>query len=380
MDRLNLPFHRLFILGAGFSRPAGLPLAEGLMQTVRQDLKGPFQLPADSPLEKEIKEWTELYPGKPLDLEHVLAYSLHKHYLRLMGSEETFEHGSQSIVDVRKAIQHALARATPCVTPPLYKELAASLTPYDVVLTFNYDTLWEQSLDDIDKPYSLTPEWWLKERSSGLDSKYVDVLKLHGSIDWYDRHYYDDAMRHYCRQGHEVTGRDPIFGPNPSIPSVSLAHGPIGELGNQIVSRVYRVPNVSTYLPIEERPVSRVVPFILPPAYDKLLGSEPIVDLWWSLHHNYDVFSSITIIGYSFPSQDSYADEALVHLLARYQRGGRNNRWKQRRVPIQLITKAESVECALKTVPFLDPDKTNIWRHGFSLESLNWIDWGDGAK
>ena len=214
------------------------------MQSVREGLReNSRNFDWDGPLEKEIGEWSSLYPGQPLDLERVLAYSHRKHYLRLMGSDEYFEHGSQSIVAVRKAIQHALILATPHNTPPLYRELAARLTPNNCVLTFNYDTLLEQALDDIGKPYTLTPEWWLEERSTGSGQRYVDLLKLHDSIDWYDRQYHDDAMRYHSDQGHEVPNRDPIFGPNPSVPSESLSRGPTGELGKHIVSRVYRVPS-----------------------------------------------------------------------------------------------------------------------------------------
>lgn len=379
---MNLPFYRLFILGAGFSCSAGLPLAENLMQSVRKDVKTHFRgYGGDGALEEEIEEWSSLYPGEELDLERVLAYSLRKHYLRLRGSEEHFEHASRSIDAVLKAIQSTLILATPTRTPELYREFAARLTPNDMVLTFNYDTLLEQTLDDIGKPYSLTPEWWIEENSSDSETRYIDLLKLHGSIDWYDRHYHDDAMRYFAELGADVPDRDPIFGPNPTVPSESLAQGPTRELGRHLLPRVFRVPNHPEYFPIQGSLVgSHIVPFILPPAHDKLLGFDAIVDLWWSLHHNRDVLSSIVIIGYSFPPHDSYAYEALGHLLVNYQRGGGTTCWEQRRVPIQLITLEESPEHARKRVPFLTPDETRIWHRGFSLDSLNWIDWGDGAN
>lgn len=56
------------------------------------------------------------------------------------------------------------------------------------MLTFNYDTLLEQALDDISKPYTLTPEWWSETGPGELEPTFVDLLKLHGSIDWYDRY------------------------------------------------------------------------------------------------------------------------------------------------------------------------------------------------
>ena len=160
---MNLPTHRLFVLGAGFSAPAGLPLGNGLLERVRQNVRGSFGSAGwDGTLEQEIEEWASLYPGESIDLERVLAYSHRKHYLRLLGSDEYFAHGSRSIVAARHAIQRILIRATPNATPPLYRKFALRLCPHDVVLTFNYDTLLEQTLDDIGKPYTLTPEWWLE--------------------------------------------------------------------------------------------------------------------------------------------------------------------------------------------------------------------------
>ena len=180
--QISLPYYRLFILGAGFSRPAGLPLAKELLVRVRSEVR--TRLPEsgkwDGTLEQEIREWTELYPGQPVDLESVMAYSHRKHYLRLLGSKESFEHGSKSIVAARRAIQRILIDCTPTDVPALYQKFADHLSPNDLVLTFNYDTLLEQSLDAIAKPYSLTPEWWLDRESPGLGYNYVDLLKLHG--------------------------------------------------------------------------------------------------------------------------------------------------------------------------------------------------------
>ena len=211
---MNLPIYRLFILGAGFSKPAGLPLGKDLLERVREDVRRYFRdFGWEGPLEQEIGEWTLLYPDQSMDLERVLAYSHRKHYLRVLGSDEYFEHGSRSIVAARTAIQRILIQDTPNATPSLYRDFAERLCPNDVVLTFNYDTLLEQTFDEIGKPYTLTPEWWLKTEPSGFDPMCVDLLKLHGSIDWYDRRYHDDAMRWYKEEGHDVPNRDPIFGP-----------------------------------------------------------------------------------------------------------------------------------------------------------------------
>ena len=376
----ELPFYRLFILGAGFSKAAGLPLAGELLQLVRQEVNRYFQSYGwEGALEEEISEWSSLYPDEPVDLERVLAYSHRKHYLGLLGSDEFYEHGSRSIVAARKAIQRILIEGTPSETPPLYRTFVQRLSPNDVVLTFNYDTLLEQALDDIAMPYTLTPEWWLTRNTPPSGQEYIDLLKLHGSIDWYDRHYHDDANRRRADQGLGLPDLDPIFGPQRLVQPEPLCRGPVGVHGQHILPRVFRVSNHSKHFPFEEGLGSHVVPFMLPLAYDKLLGYDAILDLWENMHRTSDAYSSIIVIGYSMPPYDSYAYEALGRLFTSYQQGGDTTRWEQRRVPIQLITLADSKQSALRNMPFIDPHKTSVWHKGFSDESLRWIDWGDGA-
>ncbi len=377
---MHLPTCRLFVLGAGFSAPAGLPLGNDLLDRVRQDVRDSSRHAGwGGPLEQEIEEWSSLYPKAPIDLERVLAYSHRKHYLRLLGSDEYFAHGSRSIVAARPAIQRILIQATPNAIPSLYRDYALRLRPHDVVLTFNYDTLLEQALDDIGKPYSLTPESWLETDPGGWEPKFVDLLKLHGSIDWYDRYYLDAAMCDHAEQGFDVPNRDPIFGPDPSVPSEPLARGLTEVFGSNLLPRVFRVPNHEKHFPMEQRIGAHIVPFILPPAHDKLLGYDPILDLWENLHRTQDAYSSIVMIGYSMPSYDNYAYETLGRLFVEYQRGGVKTGWDQRRVPIQLITLADSKQQAINCFPFLDPAKTRVWSEGFSSDCLDWIDWGDDA-
>ena len=378
---MNQPHYRLFILGAGFSKPACLPLAGELLDLVRNEVKSYFQWYGkwDGALEREIQEWRRLYPGKPIDLERVLAYSHRKHYLRLLGSDEYFAHGSRTIDAARRAIQRILIERTPTDTPSLNRRFARHLSPNDLVLTFNYDTLLEQSLDAVGKPYTLSPEWWLSRELSESGFEYVDLLKLHGSVDWYDRKYHDDAVRWRLENGHDVPDRDPIFGPNPSVQPEPLSKGETTVYGSNILPRVFRVPDHAQQFPLDEDRFSRVVPFLLPLSHDKLFGYDPVLDFWENLHRTTKYYSSIVVIGYSMPSHDSYVYEALGQLCVDYQSGGQENVWGHRRAPIQIITLAESKACALKNMPFLDSANTRVWHSGFSHDSLDWLDWEDGG-
>lgn len=379
----DLPNNRLFVLGAGFSKPAGLPLGPELLSDVRQVVREEHRLNDwDGPLEKEIQEWQELYPDSELNLESVFAYSHRKHFLKLLGSDEYFGHGSRSIVFARHAIQSILTSSIPAVVPSLYAEFVGRLTPNDTILTFNYDTLVEDALASVQKPFSLTPEWWLKDEEPGeaerdFEAKYVELLKLHGSIDWYDNAYYFETREFLDASPLPPPDEDPLFGANATIPTESLARGEVNEPhGEGILDRVFRVPNHRQHFPVTPRHYT-VVPFLLPPAYDKLLGHDPIRSIWRDMHRSFQTCSSIVVIGYSMPRYDEYAYEALGRLIVNFQNGGDRTYFGHRRLPLQVVTLADSADELFESWPFLVPDQTRIWIDGFSEEALNWIDWGD---
>jgi hypothetical protein len=83
---------RLIILGAGFSKPAGLPLATELFNEVRKRVK---QLHgADNALESDLDYYinylrkTENFGGsvEDIDIEKFLSFLDIEHYLELQGS------------------------------------------------------------------------------------------------------------------------------------------------------------------------------------------------------------------------------------------------------------------------------------------------------
>ena len=83
----------------------------GLAQQRGTECRGSFGRAGwDGTLEQEIKDSASLHPGQSIDSERGLAYSNRKHYLRLLGSYEYFEHGSRTIVSARHGIQRIFTR------------------------------------------------------------------------------------------------------------------------------------------------------------------------------------------------------------------------------------------------------------------------------
>ena len=373
-NRKDPPPFRLIILGAGFSHPAGLPLGDKLLKLTRKRISLHSRA-----LEDEIEHWHQIYPEEEVSLERVLAYSHRKHYLGLRGANEWHSHGSLAIVQARRAIQEVLTEAMPERVPDVYLDFASRLTSHDTIITFNYDTLLEKALDAIGKPYSLAPEWWLSEPLTKEGLRCVNLLKVHGSIDWYDRKPYDDYMsgqgQYYDTM---LQPQDPIFGPKPRVRAESLSRGRTDEgMGKRVIPRVVRVSDYRELLYVRDELNSGfVVPFMLPLAHDKILGHEPVLDFWWSLQRVVaHETSGITMIGYSMPKHDQYAYEAISTIFMEYQKlydTKATFMFEHTRKPIQIINKAEGVQEIMEGLPFMDPGKSRVWHGGFSPQSVRW--------
>jgi len=141
----------IYILGAGFSKPAGLPLACELWDEVRRRallLSGRAECFRDDL--KTYLEYRKQCDGKELtfeqvDLEEFMAFLDIEFYLGLRGKETWSSHGNETQVVVKTLIGKILAERMPANIPEQYLAFARLLKPDDYVLTFNYDVLLERS-------------------------------------------------------------------------------------------------------------------------------------------------------------------------------------------------------------------------------------------
>ena len=116
-----------------------------------------------------------------------------EHFLGLRGSDTWSEEGNEGTVVTKTLVGTILADRLAKLKeiPDLYLEFARRLQANDIVITFNYDTLLEQALDAVAKAYRLFPTRFKSVHEYGAiggdDRDEVIVLKMHGSIDWFDR-------------------------------------------------------------------------------------------------------------------------------------------------------------------------------------------------
>jgi hypothetical protein len=312
---------RLFILGSGFSRPAGLPLGDELWNEIRRRVSmlsgrapGDFDRDLAKFIEfKEICDHVTLTADR-VDFEDFLSFLDVEHYLALRGPDTWSDEGNETQVVVKTLIGMVLAERTPSKDriPDLYLHFARALRPNDIVLTFNYDTLLERALEAVAKPYRLFQDRYENDRDNE-----VVVLKLHGSVDWFDRSSYSQSEETWLRQGNARGPFHPVFNGNPGV-KVSRLVDDDSRSADDPLSSMFRVENIEELY--KSNIMFHATPWLLAPSPMKLLYSRKLREFWFGLGGAGQMNFGLGIIGYSIPPGDEYARRILFQLVRNYQR------------------------------------------------------------
>ena len=159
------PGFRIFVLGAGFSRLAGLPLGSELFSEVQESIRRRHG--RETKFERDLSRYREyrhacknVCQSIEVDLEEFMSYLDIEHFLSLRGSDTWSGEGNESQIMVRKAIGRVIHGRTPethCL-PDAYYRFAEQISRHDVIVKFNYDVVLERTLEYVGKPYRLYPE------------------------------------------------------------------------------------------------------------------------------------------------------------------------------------------------------------------------------
>jgi hypothetical protein len=170
---------RAFILGAGFSAGAGIPLTDKLlprvMETFARDCPG---------LYSRVDDYAKTILGddeSPVDYSKMSLQELCTmiEYVELneySGGERWSDAGCREKLALRFYLAKTIANLTPtpATMPPLYLEFAEQLHEGDMVISFNWDVLLEIALMQVGKRFTYSGE---------VDGS-IKLCKLHGSINW----------------------------------------------------------------------------------------------------------------------------------------------------------------------------------------------------
>lgn len=184
---------RAFILGAGFSKQAGMPLATELTSLILEDteLKDHEEMQAwQADLKRRLVAAEGADPNDfRLNIEQLFDFAKYdeelwrmKQQLSPVGREygdtpwNTAEGISTWLDYMAKELYHVIWDAQKQANVELIKRFTDQLSDDDRILSFNYDTLVETAL-------SATGRKWnhgLNDHEKGG----VTILKMHGSVDW----------------------------------------------------------------------------------------------------------------------------------------------------------------------------------------------------
>lgn len=369
---------RIFVLGAGFSQAAGLPLGPDLWREVHAEAEnqagrgGRFSDDLDLYL-IYLKDCQGRTVGRDeIDFEDFLAFLDIEHHLGLSGSDTWSDDGNVTQIIVKQLIGRIISERTPAADklPDLYYDFARQLEPGDYLLTFNYDCVLEQALDHVGTPYRLFPDRFSEVHDSysvvnNEGREEVAVLKLHGSIDWFDRSSYAYLEEINRQKGLSPPSRDPVFSPGSPVEVYPLLEGPRPE--EDRLRTVFRVTHGLDAVYSSGLNFLGGIPFLLTPSRAKALYIEQFKTFWWGMGQAGGYNLGIVLIGYSLPEHDEYAKQALFRLLRNYQESWWTEEFLdgQRKEKVIFIDRQEEEEGRKRLrarYGFLDESKTEfIW-------------------
>ncbi|KXS32992.1 MAG: Uncharacterized protein AWT59_0919 [Candidatus Gallionella acididurans] len=378
------PGLRIFVLGAGFSALARLPLATELFSEVRSHIEHLYG--RETKFHRDIAryiKYRKICDGIALqeasiDLEEFMSFLDIEHFLELRGSDTWSQEGNESQLMIRKAIGQVIHERTPPSDqlPAAYYEFAERLTARDMVLTFNYDILLERALDHIGKPYRLYP---FRFKSIGRQLNVVDddieevtILKLHGSVDWFnDRQFLESKA-----SLHEIVPTSvPIHSvfDNPARYSAkSIVEGPRPD--DDPLLHIHKIRDADAYY----RDGSGFdAPFILSPSHVKFVYAEPLLSFWNGMGRGGGLNLGISVIGFSLPKHDEYIRVGLYQMISNYQHS-----WWNEKIDVYLKDNVRLVDFRrddagineFKTrYSFVDPNRAEFFFDGFNSDAVKFL-------
>jgi hypothetical protein len=318
----------------------------------------------------------EILSPEAVQFEEFMAYLDLEHYLHLRGSDTFSQDGNESQILVKTLIGEILTEHTPQKKkiPELYLAFARQLKPSDVVLTFNYDTLLEQALEIEGIAYRLFPSRYQHMNNDQAEDDYsreeVVILKMHGSVDWFDRTQYDEIEEVRLAQGLHPGHTHPVFSKTQELDVRPLTDGP--RFSRDPLRRIFRVRNVSELYKSDI--LFQATPVLLNPSPLKLVYSSIFRDFWNGLGRDGSLNFGMAIIGFSMPAHDEYLRQVIYRFVTNYQTkywdGGDFGPRKTPLVMIDFRNDEKSRHELLDRYRFIDLNKAVIHWEGLNAAAL----------
>jgi len=271
--------NRVFILGAGFSAGAGIPLTEELLASAMK--KFAIECPGIySRLENYAKESLGSI-DEDLDIAK-LSFSELCTFLEFIelreygGGERWCENGSREKLALRFYLAKTIIEHTPVAIslPQLYLDFAAQLHERDIVISLNWDGLLEVALEAVGKTYTY----------NFADEKAIKLCKLHGSVNW--------------RLSKPNQWGEPVN---------TLGWQSLEFTKGMMTREIYHSPSLlrfGTWL--RHSPLGEVDPFLVLPGYGKAFDVRANAVLWYKPERAFETTHDVYIVGLGLAHDDFF--------------------------------------------------------------------------
>lgn len=373
---------RIFILGAGFSKPAGLPLANEFYSIILHEAKRQgLYAKLEKDLEYFIRYYELVYKRKMNDsdfLEEFISYLDIEHYLLLRGSKTWSIEGNESQLIIRNIISKYIFEKQSLVSfsqMKLYEDLVSNLNKNDILITFNYDTILETALRHKGIPYRYTiNKPAIDDIIDNSEDNDIILLKVHGSINWFDINHFNDSLQFHLDSPSFMLPRHPIFsssGVGKYFPK--RIYYDFSDTQSQL-KRIYSVDNIGEYF--NNCDYLSCAPLIITPSLSKLIYLNPLRELWSGFNNAGKENKDLIIIGYSFSHHDEYTMVPIFTAINNFQNHNILNEFGYKQNDLKIIDLLESNDKVKKfkdRLPFIDWKKSRLYTMGFGSEMLEHI-------
>lgn len=374
----------LLVLGAGFSKPAGLPLGNELFKLVIEEAKR--RILWKNIIEPDIMKYLyyldeakgiNISPDE-INFEDFLSFLDYEHFLGLKGSDTWSSEGNRSQLAIRNLIAYVLNRLQKEIDPSdfeLYLDFVDRLNPGDFIYTFNYDTVLETALHAKQIPFRLFPDSFKTIYPSHAEPDYenreVVVIKVHGSINWFDISQYEESEQYSKKEIIYSKPKHYVF----SNPSRKFPQKIVNGLywPDSTLQKIYWINYLDDYF----ENVSMVIeaPLIITPSLSKTLYLHPLREFWEGFSKVGALTSRVGVIGFSMPFQDEYILQPMYHLITNFQQVTDlpASIQKSNLKMIDYRPSPDLVDEYKFRYQFVDWSTTDAYFNGFNQDSLNML-------
>lgn len=276
--------NRVFVLGAGFSAAAGVPMIGELLTLTMEKFR--YECPGVcSRVEDYVRISSSLGDGPinygGLSFANLCTFLEYVELREYAGGERWSDAGCREKLALKYYLAKTIVELTPSQesVPQLYLNFAKQLHYGDIVLTFNWDSLLEVGLRKLGKSYTYNFE---KDR--------IQISKMHGSVNW--------------RLG------------KPRFRQPTLDWLPLGLAGGLVDQEVYSSLKLHDFgMWNQYGPLGEVEPFIVLPGVGKAQEVRSIATFWYKVEFVFATTNNVYIIGLALSPDDFFIRSFFLHNL-----------------------------------------------------------------